>query len=66
MKKRPYSDSRWRDNPMPISSKCRSCEYYRGARKCDKYPEGIPKEIEDKSFPGIEEYDENYCKYRKK
>lgn len=66
MEKKPFSDKRWWDNPMPISSDCSSCQYTKGFGKCDKYPEGIPKEMRDQSFPGTENYNRHYCNYRKK
>lgn len=65
MNKKPYSDRRWNDNPMPISSLCNDCAYWLGRGKCKKYEPKIPSEIMDKSFPGIEEFEKNYCQYRK-
>lgn len=64
MEKKPYSDRRWWDNPMPIFSLCGKCKHWRGRDKCDKYDSIIPEKVMDKSFPGTEEYDENYCPYR--
>ena len=61
---KPYSDSRWHDNPMPKSSLCAECKYWRGFLKCDKYETKVPREILDKSFPGTEDFDENYCPHR--
>lgn len=65
MNEKPYSDKRWWDNPMSIMSECAFCYYDRGFGKCDKYPEGIPAEMRDQSFPGTENYKKNYCKFRK-
>ena len=64
MEKELYSDRRWWDNPMPKSSMCAECKYGRGFLKCDKYETKVPREILDKSFPGTENFDENYCPYR--
>ena len=64
MKKKSYSDPRWWDNPTPISSLCGKCRYWHGFGKCDKYETKVPQEILNKSFPGTENYDENYCPYR--
>lgn len=62
---KPYSDKRWWDNPMPIDSLCNFCKYDRGFLKCDKYPNGIPQDITDKSFPEPgKEIDKTYCEYR--
>lgn len=64
MSKKPYSDPRWWDNPGFIFSLCDSCKYGPSGR-CSKYPGGeTPKELLDKSFPGTENFDENYCPYR--
>lgn len=65
MEKKPYSDPRWWDNPMPSFSDCGACIYHRGRRKCDKYPEGIPDKIMGRSFPRTDTYKKKYCKYRK-
>lgn len=59
-----YSDRRWYDNPGFIPSLCNDCENWLGRGKCNKYPLKIPKEISDKSFPGTENFEENYCGYR--
>lgn len=64
MEKKPYSDRRWWDNPMPISSYCNDCKHWKGFGKCDKYENGVPKEILDKSFPNHADFNENYCEYR--
>lgn len=64
MEKKPYSDPRWWDNPMPKSSACGNCKFYQGFLKCEKYNPKIPMAILDKSFPGTEEFDENYCPHR--
>ena len=65
MWEKPYSHPRFWDNPMPVFSQCRDCRYWHGRGKCDKYePDRVPEEVMDKSFPGTEEYDENYCPYR--
>ncbi|MCI8748492.1 MAG: hypothetical protein HFH67_11625 [Lachnospiraceae bacterium] len=64
MEKKLYSDPRWWDNPMPKSSLCPECIYWQGFLKCDKYEQKVPMEVLDKSFPGTENFDENYCPYR--
>lgn len=61
--KKPYSDKRWWDNPMPVFSLCGKCKYWKGFGKCEKLST-VPDEILDKSFPGTERFDENYCQYR--
>lgn len=61
----PYSDKRWWIAPRGIDSDCNSCIFDYGFNKCEKYPDGIPKEIVKKSFPGTEAYKKKYCKYRK-
>lgn len=66
MGQKPYSDRRWYEAPGWIESECCTCQFDQGFAKCDKYPEGIPREILDSSFPGTEEYKKKYCKYRKK
>ena len=48
----PYSDKRWSDAPKPVNSECNSCKYHYGFGKCEKHPEGIPKEKLNQSFPG--------------
>lgn len=65
MEQTPYSDRRWHEAPGRIKSKCHTCQYDRGFAKCDKYPEGIPREITLSSFPGTEKYKKRYCKFRK-
>lgn len=60
----PYSDKRWHDNPGFVPSLCNSCSNWLGRGKCKKYMPKIPNEIMDKSFPGMEEFDEDYCEYR--
>lgn len=62
---KPYSDRRWWDAPKGIDSNCNTCKLYLDFAKCEKYPDGIPGEIIDKSFPGMDDYKEKYCKYRK-
>lgn len=62
---KPYSDKRWWIAPRGITSECGNCIFDFGYGKCEKYPDGIPKEMIDKSFPGTEEYKKKYCKYRK-
>lgn len=61
----PYSDKRWWIAPHGISSDCGKCKYHLGFGKCEKYPDGIQKDLLKKSFPGTEEYKKKYCKYRK-
>lgn len=46
----PYSDKRWSDAPKPVNSECNSCKYHYGFGKCEKHPEGIPKEKLKQSF----------------
>lgn len=58
-----YSDKRWWVDPGAISSQCGECKHWQGYCKCDCYDPEVPREILDKSFPGTEEYDENYCPY---
>ena len=41
----PYSDKRWWIAPRGIDSDCNSCIFDYGFNKCEKYPDGIPKEI---------------------
>lgn len=63
MEKKPYSDSRWRDNPQLITSQCSFCLHWHGFGKCDKL--GIvSQDILDKSFLGSKNYDPEYCKYK--
>lgn len=64
MEKKLYSDPRWWDNPMPKSNLCPECIYWQEFLGCDKYKPEIPMEILKKSFPGTEDFDENYCPYR--
>lgn len=75
MKQKPYSHPRWWDNPMPRFSLCdTACKYRLDILKSEKRGEmpfvicekrgEIPWEIFDKSFPGTEMFDENYCQYR--
>lgn len=52
----PYSDKRWSDAPKPVNSECNSCKYHYGFGKCEKHPEGIPKEKLKQSFPGTGNY----------
>lgn len=61
----PYSDRRWRDAPKGINSACGECKFHYGFGKCEKYTEGIPRELLKQSFPGTEGYKKKYCKYRK-
>lgn len=65
MDKKLYSDRRWWDNPMPISSLCGKCSRWHGFGKCDKYKDSVPEEVLEKSFPGTEKFDNDYCPYRK-
>ncbi len=64
MGSKPYSNSRWWDNPMPVDSLCNNCKYYQGYLNCGKRKSKIQRDILDKSFPGTEKFDENYCQYR--
>lgn len=64
MLEKPYSHPRWWDNPMMISSLCEKCRYITSGNTCEKYPQQIPDELYDKSFPGTKEYDAAYCQYR--
>lgn len=63
---KPYSDKRWCDAPRPTGSECNRCKYHYGFGKCEKYPEGIPKEKLKRSFPGNGNYKEDYCEYKDK
>lgn len=65
MEKKPYSERRWWDNPMPISSLCDKCIYWKGFGKCEKYEDKVPRETLNKSFPGTENFQEDYCPYRR-
>lgn len=58
---KPYVHRRWRDAPKAVSSDCNSCIHYHGFCKCDKYPEGIPKNIIKQSAPKTEGYNKKYC-----
>lgn len=62
----PYSDRRWSDTPKGIDSECNFCRYHYGYGKCEKYPEGIPKEMLKQSFPGTRNYNKKYCEHRSK
>ncbi len=62
---KPYSDRRWWEAPRGINSACDECIRYYGYNKCEKYPEGIPREVLIQSFPGTTEYDEKYCDMKK-
>lgn len=45
MEKKPYSDSRWRDNPCPIMTQCGKCRHFkRGTISCKAFTE-IPNDI---------------------
>lgn len=62
MKKKPYSDARWWDNPKPISPQCNDCKHFidvkNGKPICKAYKDGIPEEIgsnrviHNKPYPG--------------
>lgn len=45
MGNKPYSDSRWWDNPQPKDIQCDSCVHHRGGIQCDAFPDGIPREL---------------------
>ena len=62
----PYSDKRWSDAPKPVNSECNSCKYHYGFGKCEKHPEGIPKEKLKQSFPGTGNYNKKYCEHKSK
>lgn len=64
---KPYSDRRWWDAPKPLDSGCNFCQFHYGFGKCEKYPEGIPRDIMKKSFPEPGKPDKfpEYCKFRK-
>lgn len=64
---KPYSDKRWWVASKPLDSGCNFCKLYLGNVKCEKYPEGIPGNVLDKSFPkpGREDKFPEYCKFRK-
>lgn len=63
---KPYSDKRWNDTPKGRDSECNSCRMYYGFGKCEKYPEGIPKETLKQSFPGTGNYNKKYCERKSK
>ena len=65
MEEKSYSDRRWWDNPMPVSSLCDKCIHWKGFGKCEKFKDKVPREILEKSFPGTRNFDEGYCKNRK-
>lgn len=44
---KPYSHSRWWDNPKMIPSQCNDCKYFYGFGKCQAFPDGIPIAIMD-------------------
>ncbi len=45
MGKKPYSDSRWWDNPHPIMTQCGTCKHFkRGTISCKAFSK-IPKDI---------------------
>jgi len=59
MDKKPYSDSRWWDDPKPCDVSCNSCAHYFGFAKCKAFPNEIPRELllsvevrHDKPYPG--------------
>lgn len=64
---KPYSDRRWWDAPKPLGSGCNFCQFHYGFGKCEKYPDGIPRDILKKSFPEPRKPDKfpKYCKFRK-
>ena len=66
MEMKPYSDQRWHDTPKAFSSECSECVHDRGWCKCEKYPDGIPSEILDQSFRGMDDYKEGYCSFLQK
>jgi len=45
MDKKPFSDSRWRDEPKPKDAACCSCVHYAGFGKCKAFPKKIPYEL---------------------
>lgn len=63
----PYSDKRWWIASKPLDSGCNFCQFYYGFGKCEKYPDKIPRDILDKSFPepGKEDKFPEYCDFRK-
>ena len=63
MEKKPYSDRRWWDSPGFIASLCGKCKFGPSSQ-CSKFPSGVPRELWVKSFPGTENFEENYCPYR--
>ncbi len=64
MERKSYSDRRWYDAPMAITSQCCECIHWRGFGECEFYAPRIPMELTKKSFPGTRNYDEYYCQYR--
>lgn len=57
MKKKPYSDQRWWDDPKPKMCACGNCAHYDGFLKCKAFPERIPNDLltveisHDKPYP---------------
>lgn len=66
MENKAYSDRRWSDVPKAFTSECSKCIHDHGYAKCDKYPDGIPKEILNQSCKGTSEYKKGYCSSLKK
>ena len=63
---KPYSDKRWTDVPKAIDSQCGDCIHHYGFGKCEKYPDGIPKELLKQSFPETRNYNKKYCEHQSK
>lgn len=67
MDKKPYSDSRWWDNPQPLDVQCNSCKNFYGFRKCRAFPDGIPKELLTDKFTHKKAYKgDNGIRYEEK
>lgn len=64
MEKKPYSDRRWWEASAGIDSQCGDCIHWHGFGVCDCYSPLVPEELMAQSFPGTENYKEDYCPYR--
>ena len=61
-----YADKRWWMPSKPLDSGCSFCQLYYGFGKCEKYPDGIPRDVLTSSFPepGKEDRFPTYCDSR--
>jgi hypothetical protein len=58
-----YQDKRWTGDPGMVTSRCGDCAFWEGFGKCIKFGT-IPGELIEKSFPGTEKYQKDYCQFR--